>query len=184
MEAAIVPLHHLLRAHTAEAHVRVDAGLEGGLRDADAYAAYLEGMADFLAAASVLIGDEAWLADARRHLAADLGRAPPAATRPGPERTPDAAEVAGWRYVVAGSTLGARLLLRDARALGAGAGCGTAFLSSFSASDAWPRCLAHLRDAAFDDAARRRACDAAMDAFHVAEAALIRSRARMPAHAA
>lgn len=181
MQAAPVPLHQLLRAHTASAHARVDAGLEGGLRDADAYAAYLDGMARFLDAAAAVIGDEPWLNDARRHLAIDRGQATFTATRPH-AAVADPAHVAGWRYVVAGSTLGARLLLRDARALGAGAMRGTAFLSSFSVSDAWARCLAQLRDAAFDDASRQRACEAALDAFHAAEAAL--AQARMRLHAA
>lgn len=182
MQAASLPLHQLLRAHTAAAHARVDAGLDGGLRDACAYAAYLDGMAQFLDAASDVIGDEPWLADARRHLASDRGHAAPVAACTYRDRAVDPAQRAGWRYVVAGSTLGARLLLRDARALGAGAMRGTAFLASFSSNDAWARCLAQLRDAAFDEAARQRACDAALDAFHAAEAAL--TRARIQPHAA
>jgi heme oxygenase len=181
MEAAIVPLHQVLRAHTASAHARVDAGLGGGLRDAGAYAAYLEGMAEFLDVARAFIDDD-WLDAARHHLAADLGRGPAPDAQPRAGRTIDRAQAAGWRYVIAGSTLGARVLLRDARALDAGAGSGTAFLSSFAASDAWPRCLAQLRDAAFDDTSRQRACDAALGAFHAAEAAL--TRARMQMHAA
>lgn len=182
MQAAAIPLHQLLRAHTASAHARVDGGLDGGLRDAHAYAAYLDGMAEFLDAAAAVIGDEPWLTDARRHLARDRGQATSTAMRRHEDSGADPAQVAGWRYVVAGSTLGARLLLRDARALGAGARRGTAFLSSFSASDAWVRCLAQLRDAAFDDASRQRACDAALGAFHAAEAAL--TRARTQSHAA
>jgi heme oxygenase len=182
MQAAAIPLHQLLRAHTASAHARVDAGLDGGLRDAHAYAAYLDGMAEFLDAAAAVIGDEAWLGEARRHLAIDRGQAVLPAARPRPRAAADPAQVAGWRYVVAGSTLGARLLLRDARALGPGAMRGTAFLASFSAGDAWVRCLAQLRAAAFDAASRQRACDAALDAFHAAEAAL--TRARIQSHAA
>lgn len=182
MQAAAIPLHQLLRAHTASAHARVDAGLAGGLRDAHAYAAYLDGMAEFLDAAAAVIGDEPWLTEARRQLAIDRGQAASPATGPRTGAATDPALVAGWRYVVAGSTLGARLLLRDARALGAGARRGTAFLSSFSASDAWVRCLAQLRDAAFDDTSRQRACDAALGAFHAAEAAL--TRARTQSHAA
>jgi heme oxygenase len=182
MQAATLPLHQLLRAHTAAAHARVDAGLDGGLRDAAAYAAYLDGMAEFLDAAAAVIGDEAWLGEARRHLAIDRGQAVLPAARPRPSAAADPAQVAGWRYVVAGSTLGARLLLRDARALGPRAMRGTAFLASFSAGDAWVRCLAQLRAAAFDAASRQRACDAALDAFHAAEAAL--TRARIQSHAA
>ena len=182
MQAGPVQLHQRLRAHTASAHARVDAGLDGGLRDARAYATYLDGMAQFLDAAAKVIGDEPWLTDARRHLASDRGQATFTATPPPDGSGTDPAKVAGWRYVVAGSTLGARLLLRDARALGDGAMRGTAFLSSFAASDAWVRCLAQLRDAAFDEVSRQRACDAAIDAFHAAEAAL--TRARTQSHAA
>ncbi|MGN6112568.1 MAG: hypothetical protein ACTHOC_06115 [Luteimonas sp.] len=176
-----VPLHHQLRAHTAAAHARVDGGLDGGLRNARDYTAYLEGMAEFIEAAIAVIGAESWLVDARTRIADDLGRA----MRPARAATasPDHARVAGGRYVVAGSSLGARVLLRDARAMEGGAQRGrTAFLSAFAEGDAWLQCLAGLRDAAFDAPARTRACDAALEAFHAAEAAL--TRARSHAHAA
>jgi heme oxygenase len=178
-----VPLHHQLRAHTAAAHARVDGGLGGSLRNARDYIAYLEGMAEFIDAAIAVIGAEPWLAEARHGIADDLGRAPGAARLGADDALADPARVVGWRYVVAGATLGARLLLRDARALEGGAHrAGTAFLSTFAGGDAWPRCLAALRDAGFDAAARARACDAALEAFHAAEAAL--SRARSQLHAA
>lgn len=180
---AAVPFHHQLRAHTASAHARVDGSLGGGLRSACDYAAYLEGMAEFIDAAIAVIGQELWLVDARQRIAADLGHAVPAPRLGGNDALADPARAAGWRYVVAGSTLGARRLLRDARAIEGGAHRGkTAFLSAFAGGDAWARCLAWLRDAGFDAAARRRACDAALEAFHAAEAAL--SRARNHAHAA
>ncbi len=169
-----VPLHQLLRAHTAAAHARLDAGLGGGLRNPREYAAYLEGMAAFLDEALAVLGAEAWLADARRLLAGDIGRAPPAAPAAG--ACTDPARAAGWRYVVAGATMGARLLLRDAQRFAGGAH-GTAFLHAFAGGDAWPRCLAALRDARFDPPARARACDAALEAFHSAEAALIDAKA-------
>ena len=186
-------LHQQLRAHTAAAHARVDAGLGGGLRDVRAYRAYLAGMAEFLDAAIAAIGAEPWLTGARDRLAADLEgipqdprsvRATDAATvrRADAATAGDPARVAGWRYVVAGSTLGARLLLRDACAIDDGAHRGrTTFLAAFSGGDAWPDCLAALRDAPFDDAARSRACDAALEAFHAAEAALERARSRVHA---
>jgi heme oxygenase len=178
-----VPLHHQLRAHTAAAHARVDAGLDGGLRSAHDYSAYLEGMAEFIDAAIAVIGAEAWLVEARHRIADDLGRAPSAPRRGAGDALADPARVAGWRYVVAGSTLGARLLLRDACAIEGGAHRGRiAFLSAFATGGAWPGCLAALRDAGFDPATRSRACDAALEAFHAAEAAL--SRARSQLHAA
>jgi len=182
MEAAIapadppsVPLHQLLREHTASAHARLDAGLGGGLHDADEYAAYLEGMSAFLDDALAVLGAEAWLVDARRLIAGDLGVAPP--VLPSPPSNVDDARAAGWRYVVAGASMGARLLLRDARRLCATSPQRTAFLDAFAAGDAWPRCLALLRDTGFDAQARARACDAALEAFHAAEAALFRAKA-------
>jgi heme oxygenase len=183
MEAALatpaisspVPLHQLLRAHSASAHARLDAGI-GGLRTARDYGAYLRGMAAFLDAARAVLGDEPWLADARRQLADDLGRDVPSATpRAGAGDLP---RIAGWRYVVAGSSLGARVLLRDARRLAGETSHGTRFLSAFATGDAWPRCLAWLRDTGFDASARARACDAALEAFHSAEAALSRAKSQ------
>ena len=173
------PLHQVLRAHTATAHARLDAGLGAGFRDARDYAAYLAGMAAFLDAAQGVLGDEDWLEGARNAIAQDLGRAPP---RTGHLRdAQDTATLAGWRYVVAGSSLGARVLLREAGRLAAAATRGTAplrttFLSSFAAGDAWPRCLDELRNARFDAAGQARACDAALEAFHAAEAAMIQAR--------
>lgn len=171
------PLHHQLRARTATSHARLDAGFQGGFGDARGYVAYLVGMATFLDAAIAAIGPEPWLAEAREALAGDLNHPSPAIPA---SATYDPARVAGWRYVVAGATLGARVLLRAARALDGGAP--TAFLATFSGSDAWPRCLALLRDAGFDAAARARACEAALEAFDAAEAAL--HQARNHAHAA
>lgn len=179
MEAAAispaqVPLHHLLRARTAAAHARLDSGLVGGFRDARGYAAYLAGMAAFVDAALAVIGEEDWLAGARDAIARDLGRpAAPVASR---EDAVDAPRRAGWRYVAAGASLGTRVLLRDARRLHADLAHGTSFLATFSGGDAWPRCLAFLRDVDFDAGARERACEAALEAFHAAEAALIRAK--------
>jgi heme oxygenase len=136
-------------------------------------------MAAFLDAAQGVLGDEDWLAGARNAIAQDLGRAPP---RTGHLRdAQDTATLAGWRYVVAGSSLGARVLLREAGRLAAAATRGTAplrttFLSSFAAGDAWPRCLDELRNARFDAAGQARACDAALEAFRAAEAAMIQAR--------
>src|SRR5690606_19573775 len=123
--------HELLRARTAAAHARLDAGFTGGFRDARAYDAYLAGMARFLDHAIEVIGAEGWLLDARAALAADLGLpAPPPTPATGQD---DGARLAGGRYVVAGATLGARVLLRQASALDDGAHLPrTRFLSTFS----------------------------------------------------
>lgn len=175
-----IALHLELRARTADAHARLDAGF-GGFDDARDYDAYLAGMAGFIDAAIAVIGAEGWLLAARDALARDRGLPAPGPAPVAAERDP--ARVAGWRYVVAGATLGARVLLRQARAADAVARRGnTAFLETFAGADAWPRCLALLRASRFDAAARRRACDAALHAFHAAEAAL--RQARSPAHAA
>ena len=172
-------LHHLLRAHTAVAHARLDAGLGAGFRDARGYAAYLAGMAAFLDDAHGVLGDAGWLADARAAIASDLGRPRPPLAQSGGARDP--ARLAGWRYVVAGSSLGARVLLREAQALAGAAPRGTVpirtrFLSSFANGDAWPRCLAELRNARFDADGQARACAAALEAFRAAEAAMIHAR--------
>src|SRR5690606_41273671 len=91
------PMHRLLRARTAAAHARLDAGLAGGFRDPRDYAGYLAGMARILDRAIAVIGAEAWLLDAPLALASDLGQ-------PVPAPSSDPAEVArprlaGWRSV-------------------------------------------------------------------------------------
>ena len=78
----------------------------------------------------------------------------------------------GWGYVVAGSSLGARFLLREARSLGYAPGAGADFLSGHAGGDAWPAFLRELDAAALSDTDHLRLCAAATEAFGHAESAL------------
>lgn len=167
-----VPLHHQLRAHTAAAHARLDAGLGDGLRSDADYTAYARGMGEFLAAAAAVLGrTHALLARARGTLPAVVGEA--GASR---DDAPDLATRLGWEYVVTGATLGARVLLRQARARGFGHHPAGLFLAAFADGDDWPRFLRRLEAVQLDPAGRARACDAALAAFHSAESALSHAR--------
>ena len=129
-------------------------------------------MARFLeAAAAVLGGSHALLARVHPALASDLGTPMPAFAR---GADPDLARRIGWDYVVSGSTLGAQVLLRQARS--ADAGAAHRFLAAFAGSDAWLRFLRGLQDVQLDGAGRDRACAAALEAFHCAEHAIARTR--------
>jgi heme oxygenase len=174
MPSPTVPLHQQLRTHTAAAHARLDAALGGALCTAADYLAYARGMAVFLAgAATVLGGSHPLLARACAALSPGTGPRP---LRFAGEADPDLARRVGWEYVVTGSTLGAQLLLRDVRARDYSGELDTRFLASYAASDAWPGFLRRLQDVRFDDAARARACSAALEAFDCAETALAGNR--------
>lgn len=125
-----------LRDATAQAHARLDARLGGALDDADRYAGFLRGMDGFLAAAAA-IDPARDHAATRRALAADLadlGVAPAGVATPAPV---DPAQALGWRYVAAGSSLGARVLLPRARKLGFDADHGARYLAAQAAGSDW-----------------------------------------------
>ncbi|MGY0505779.1 biliverdin-producing heme oxygenase [Luteimonas sp. e5] len=134
------PAHARLRAATAHDHARVDACFPDGLADAASYRRYLRGMQVLLAtlgeADPGLAEDFAGLLEALRQ---DLGHSVPASLPPAP-RIPCAMARLGVRYVIDGSALGARLLLRQVHALGPNAGAGTAFLAYHveRSQQAWP----------------------------------------------
>lgn len=114
---------HRLRHATAEAHARLDAQLgELDLRDRDDYRRFLEANAaallpleDALVASRVADYFPDWEQRSRRTaILDDLARVGGAAD-PLPAPTPplDAAGVLGTMYVLEGSRLGAKVLLRD-----------------------------------------------------------------------
>lgn len=168
-----------LRAATQEAHARVDA-LAGEWRSRGDYAVYLRAMHHFLGAALAHDGDDA-LRARRAAIEADLAYcgvvpvAGEAARVPAPTST-HPGRTLGWRYVVAGSTLGARVLLRRAHAAGHACGRGACFLEAHAACDGWSRFLAELDAAPPRGAQLDHACAAAAQAFATVEAAFARAR--------
>jgi heme oxygenase len=161
-----------LRAATAQAHARVDARV-GEFADVAAYATFLQAMHRFVRSAREVLGDPADLVACQAALdadLADLGRAP----LPGAPDTPVSRDDArlGWRYVLAGSALGARLLVRRVAVLGFDATRGARYLALHANGDAWPSLLASLDGLDLDETAQRAACDGANAAFAQVERAL------------
>lgn len=165
------PLRWRLREATADAHARLDARVAPAFDDVDGYTAFLRGMSRFVEAAAAATGDASF-ATARAALAEDLEDLglrtldAPVVTRI------DAAAATGWRYVAAGSSLGARLLLPKARALGFDAGFGAHYLSDQAAGTHWRDFLATL-DPAHSASDADAAVDGALAAFACAEHAMI-----------
>ncbi|WP_162301479.1 biliverdin-producing heme oxygenase [Cognatilysobacter segetis] len=161
-----------LRHATAEAHARVDARI-GDFTDVASYAAFLQAMHRFVRSARRVLGDPADLVACQLALEADLadvGR-PPLPGEPDAAPRRDDARL-GWRYVLAGSALGARLLLRRVATLGFDATRGARYLARHASGDAWPSLLASLDGLHLDETAQRAACDAANAAFAQVERAL------------
>lgn len=146
-------LHLALKTSTAEQHARLDELMANGLADVAAYTRYLQAMAELLE----MLGQAPIDEESRNHwatwfdgeriacLRADLGllKASPAVA---------AAAVlppSGWmgaNYVLEGSALGARVLLRDANALRERDGrVPVSFLQHHAGrGDRWPRFLSAL----------------------------------------
>jgi heme oxygenase len=154
--------HARLREATRDAHAVLDGHVGGWFESRDGYLAYLTRMHRFharLDAAVAGIGPLArpdfGIAARADRLAADLaalGAPVPAFDRAsGPALPPvgDAAAQLGVLYVLAGSTLGARVLARTVAALGLADGAGATCLAAMARGDAWPRALAEI-DAAPD----------------------------------
>lgn len=170
-----------LRHGTADLHAGLDALFPHGLDDRATYRRYLLGMhrfaTDYEAVAGIPPRHSAWLA---RDLAA-LSWVPPAAAQP--RRAPaDPATRLGWRYVMAGSAIGARRLVRDAAALGYDGSHGAAFLHAHARSDDWPRLLAELENAAYapESAQADRIVAGAREAFTRAYACMRHAFDRVP----
>lgn len=161
-----------LRTATAAAHARVDARV-GDFADVAAYAAFLQAMHRFVRSARRVLGDPADLVACQAALdadLADLGCTP----LPGDGNAPASRDDArlGWRYVLAGSSLGARLLVRRVAALGFDGSHGARYLALHAGGDAWPSLLASLDGLHLDETAQRAACDGANAAFAQVERAL------------
>ena len=165
-----------LRSATAEAHARVDARV-GDFADAAAYAAFLQAMHRFVRSACHVLGDPPDLLACQAALEADLvdvGRLPLPGEPDAPATRDDAR--LGWRYVLAGSSLGARLLVRRVALLGFDATRGARYLARHADGGAWPSLLASLDGLHLDETAQRAACDAANAAFAQVERALDHAR--------
>ncbi|MGQ4660498.1 biliverdin-producing heme oxygenase [Lysobacter sp. F6437] len=167
-------LRATLRTTTSDAHGRVDALVGGGLVDDAGYRRYLRGMYRFIVASQAALGPGWPLEPLRARLFDDmqaLGMAPePAAGTGLPMPTDDAARL-GWAYVVAGSSVGARQLLRDAETLGHGTAGRAGFLHHFARSPLWTDVLSQLSAARLDTQQADRCRAAALSAFATAEAA-------------
>lgn len=157
-----------LREATAAEHANVDAAFPEGLSTPRAYARYLRGMhrfaLDFEGTTARTPRHSAWLA---QDLAA-VGLQPLAGTRR--PMAADGDTATGWEYVMAGSSLGARYLVRSVRKLGHSGARGACFLEGHSRSDDWRVVQDRLAMIDIADAPRlARMIDGARDAFtHVA----------------
>jgi heme oxygenase len=157
--------HVELRRTTAALHQELDGIVdrEDFFGSVDRYASYLARLHLFHGRVEPLIagsGDPAmqeWLhGDRVGWLAADLrdlGRTPPSA---GPEEPgalpslPSPAARLGALYVIVGSALGARMLVRRLDRLDMPAGGAARYLSGLGAFDRWKAFLAHLEAAPID----------------------------------
>ena len=164
------PVRSHLRHATASAHGRVDALLPDGVTKHRDYAAYLRAMHRFVATSALpdrardrylpLLSDDL-------HTLGIVGEATPADAEP-----EDRYERLGWAYVFEGSSLGARLLLRQAGALGFDGRAGARYLNEHAASSGWPDLLRQLEDATPDAGQLDRLVAASHRAFAAVEAAL------------
>ena len=164
------PVRSHLRHATASAHGRVDALLPDGVSKHRDYAAYLRAMHRFVATSALpdgardrylpLLSDDL-------HTLGIVGEATPADVEP-----EDRYERLGWAYVFEGSSLGARLLLRQAGALGFDGRAGARYLNEHAASSGWPDLLRQLEDATPDAGQLDRLVAASHRAFAAVEAAL------------
>lgn len=168
-------LRAALREGTRDLHARLDRRVADGFVDLDAYGRYLQAMHAFMRAAAHAVPQQGDWNTAHACLADDLHALGVAPMSMADEATADcdAARI-GWAYVVRGSSLGARVLLRAAQGVGADARGAARFLIGHAAASAdWPQFVDAL-DAhphAADAQHRARMLAAARDAFHAADAA-------------
>lgn len=173
------PAHEALRDGTRAEHERLDALLGGfDLGERDSYARFLVAHAEALLPIEAALDDSAALVvddwpERKRGAAlladlAGLGQAGPdgaAATAAG-GGADDVATAAGALYVIEGSRLGGRFLVKQV-----GAGLPAAYLGAEQPRGRWPALLNALDQALPDDAARDRAVTAARAVFARFEAA-------------
>lgn len=170
----VADLRDRLREATLSAHRQLDGLLAGGLADVATYHAYLRGMHRFISDAEAVLDEpplrSLWLsADL---VALELPPLPPCGRL---QRATGAEERLGWRYVIAGSSMGARLLRRDAQRLGFTAQRGARFLDRHAIDGEWPAVLQQLAEAALPPAREALLVEGAHDAFAAAEAGLRRA---------
>ena len=168
-------LRHALMHGTRDLHAILDQGM-GDFGTVAGYRHYLRGSFAFRAALEpALDAGQGWQAQPLTALLrddlADLGLQPPPV--PAMPRLHGPADVAAALYVVEGSAIGARVLIRRAQALGFDAGHGARHLAAQTGDkQRWPGFLAWLEQsgAAPDDAVRaaRRVFGLALEAYGVA----------------
>lgn len=169
-----------LREATADLHAQVDALFPRGLDSVATYRRYVLGMhrfaTDFEIAVAARPRQSAWLAGDL----ASLALAPLAAEGVrGPELA--AATRLGWNYVMAGSGMGARVLLRDAQRLGFDRRRGARFLARHATAQDWSSLQARLSALDADDAPRMAQAErGARNAFALVQACFERSFERLP----
>lgn len=172
--------HARLRAATAHRHASVDGMFARGLDSTTGYRRYLLGMhrfaADYEVAVEAAPRHSAWLAGDLTSLAL-LPLPAQGVQRP----ATGAAARLGWRYVLAGSSMGARSLLRDAQRLGYDGQRGASFLARHAASDEWASLRDHLQQLDADDEPRMAEAEAgACAAFDLVHRCFERSFERIP----
>jgi heme oxygenase len=173
--------HARLRSATAHLHAGVDDLFANGLDSVPRYRRYVLGMHRFAAEYEIAV------AAAPRHsawLAGDLASLSLSPLPPEGERRPASGAAArlGWRYVMAGSSMGARRLLRDARQLGYDDSSGATFLAQHAASDEWGRLRDRLQAMDADDETRMAEAETgACAAFALVRSCFARSFERIPA---
>jgi len=165
------PVRSHLRHATASAHGRVDALLPHGVSGRRDYAAYLRAMHRFVASSALPGG-------ARERylplLSADLRTLGIDTQAASANAEPDDRyERLGWAYVFEGSSLGARMLLRQATALGFDDRSGARYLNAHAASGEWANVLRELEDSTPDAGQLDRLVAASHRAFAAVEVALI-----------
>ena len=164
------PVRSHLRHATANAHERMDALLPHGVSRHRDYAAYLRAMHRFVASSALPDGARErylpLLFDDLRTLGI-AGEAEPATATHG-----DRYERLGWAYVFEGSSLGARMLLKQARTLGYDDRAGARYLNEHATSTGWPDVLAQLEDSTPDAGELDRLVAASQRAFAAVETAL------------
>jgi heme oxygenase (biliverdin-IX-beta and delta-forming) len=180
------PRHAYLREATAAIHAEVERAVDaaGYFADVGRYGVYLRRLHLFhgqLAAAERVVGDASrayWRVD--EHLAwltqdlAALGLAPFGAPLPrvrGPNLRDPTASL-GALYVVVGSALGSRILVKQARAILPAAAGGDRYLSALAETTDWPGFLGVLERAEISSEARLgqgaiAAFESVLDAFTV-----------------
>lgn len=172
--------HARLRAATADLHEGLDGLFAGGLDSSPQYRRYVLGMHRFAVDYEIAVDapprHSAWLAGDLTWLSLD-----PLPAQGMRCAEPDAAGRLGWRYVMAGSSMGARRLLRDARRLDHDEGRGATFLARHAASDEWGRLRESLLAVDADDAPRMARAEAgARAAFALVRDCFERSFDRIP----